>query len=162
MLRDGHEVKDIASTISRKTKTVQDYVDNELDALHGTIINSKIDQATRAAQETQKTPEIPETAAEQVERIERARKEDLKKELNEILKDHGVEIDPPKEEPKSHRQPKNQQFLNKTAGGKKVISLNNAAASAVSDFYVGHYPKQELSRTARGNVYNIDEDTVKE
>ena len=43
-LHNGEDVKTIASSINRKSKTVQEYIDNGLDQIHNSIAKAQTDQ----------------------------------------------------------------------------------------------------------------------
>lgn len=51
MLHDNYEVKDIASALNRKSKTVQNYIETELDQLHGTIAKVQLEQFKQDVEE---------------------------------------------------------------------------------------------------------------
>ena len=124
MVSDGYDIKDIASSIGRKTKTVENYVNNELDKIHDTI----------AKVQTEKVLDQPDNT--QQAKTQKPKKSNPKK-----------------------RNPKNKGFINKTSGGSEGIAISTNAASAQSDELRKSYPKK-LSRSARGNLFNINEETV--
>lgn len=146
-LHQGEDIKDIAKSINRKSKTVQHYVDNELDQVHETIANAQLQEI------------LDDTNNES----------DLTKELldeeNSVTyeDEHGQEqeIDMTPQPPKAKRKPKNTGFINQTSSGTKGLAISTSAASAISDAMQKTYPKQ-ISRTARGNLYKINEQEVQE
>lgn len=122
MLVDKHEAKDIASAIHRKTKTVQDYIDNELDKLHATIVKIELEKSQEKAEENDKKAVSPQTK-------------------------------------KKKRKPKNTAFIHKTGAGNPGVAINNGTASTTSDAHKG---LAKTARTARGNIYQIDEEEILE
>jgi len=129
MVSDGYDVKDIASSIGRKTKTVENYIDNELDKIHDTI----------AKVQTEKVLDEPD----------HIQPDNIQPENTQQTKT---------QKPKK-RNPKNKGFINKTSGGSEGIAISTNAASSQSDELRQLYPKK-LSRSARGNLFNINEETV--
>lgn len=129
MVSDGYDVKDIASSIGRKTKTVENYIDNELDKIHDTI----------AKVQTEKVLDQPD----------HIQPDNIQPENTQQTKT---------QKPKK-RNPKNKGFINKTSGGSEGIAISTNAASSQSDELRQLYPKK-LSRSARGNLFNINEETV--
>jgi len=129
MVSDGYDVKDIASSIGRKTKTVENYVNNELDKIHDTI----------AKVQTEKVLDQPD----------HIQPDNIQPENTQQTKT---------QKPKK-RNPKNKGFINKTSGGSEGIAISTNAASSQSDELRQLYPKK-LSRSARGNLFNINEETV--
>jgi len=134
MVSDGYDIKDIASSIGRKTKTVENYVNNELDKIHDTI----------AKVQTEKVLDQPDNI--QPDKVQPENTQQAKTQK------------PKKSNPKK-RNPKNKGFINKTSGGSEGIAISTNAASAQSDELRQLYPKK-LSRSARGNLFNINEETV--
>jgi hypothetical protein len=118
-LSDGDSVKDIAKSLGRQAKTVQNYMDNELDSIHNTIAQVETDVL--------------------VDKIDKAVEES--------------------KQPKPKRKPKNTGFVNKTPGGADGIAVSTPAASAQSDYLREQYPKT-VSRTVKGNIFKIDDQSV--
>ena len=132
-LSNGEDVKDIAKSIQRQAKTVQAYVDGELNEIQNTIVGVQAENLT--------VEELQVLLDE-----EKAKVTELQGQI-------------PQEEKHGKRDPKNKGFINKTPGGAKGIAVMTNVASEISDELRKKYPKT-LARTARGNLYNIDDQKV--
>ena len=102
-LADGHDIKDIAKSIGRQAKTVQHFVDNELDKIHTGIAKAQTSQLLDKVED----------------------KEAWESDTN------TTEQETPKKKPK--RKPKNDMFINKTGSGAHGVAISTHAASSVSD-----------------------------
>jgi IS30 family transposase len=109
-------VEQIAKELGRTKKTVQNYIDGELDELQETIVKSQIQQ-------------------EEEKQISKKKKK--------------------KNKPKRTKSKSEEAMLHKTDGGQEVV-LMTEAGSSLGD--VAHeFNKPTMSRTARGAVWNINE-----
>lgn len=57
-------------------------------------------------------------------------------------------------------KPKNDQFINKTAGGKTGVAISTQAASEKSELIQKSHPRK-LSRTVRGNTFDIKKQKIR-
>ena len=130
-LHANEDVQTIAKAINRHVKTVQSYIDGELNKIHETVAEIQLQQ------EAEKT-EQEEKRVEQLEEAEAAKKTT---------------------KPRVYK-PKNDQFINKTAGGKTGVAISTQAASEKSELIQKSHPRK-LSRTVRGNTFDIKKQKIR-
>jgi len=127
-LHANEDVQTIAKAINRHVKTVQSYIDGELNKIHETVAEIQLQQeAEKTEQEEKKVEQLEETKSVNKPRV---------------------------------YKPKNDQFINKTAGGKTGVAISTQAASEKSELIQKSHPRK-LSRTVRGNTFDIKKQKIR-
>ena len=156
-LSASKSVEEIAKELGRQKRTVQKYIDGELNDIHETIAKIQLEQAEQAELEQEQAIEYLSEAEE----IEIKTKEALKKERIEQAVEQALKQSPPPK--KVNRQRKRKPAANTGIATRKEkgVAIMTEAGSAISDAIQERQKKDKtISRTARGNMYLIDEEEV--
>lgn len=165
MLHDKKSVDEIATALGRTQKTVQNYIDGELDRLLDTVAKTK----TPAVDEDDNVPEnvvkksVVTISAEMYKealtklKINGFTPEESKKLLDRIVK--TLEVEPAS----AHQlyvmavtsKIREGNFIKNTSGGRDGVVIMTKEASED-----GEKQQPTKSRTARGNVFNMKENRI--
>ena len=155
MLHDECDTKEIAKELGRQKRTIQTYIDEELGCIHETIVKIKMEKAQELEPETTE-PEMTEAEEIEVKTEEALRQERVDKAVKQAL-----EQTPKTKKVGNIRKRKpaaNQGIIGRKKGG---IAVMTEAGSEISDAIQQQQKSSKtISRSARGNMYMINEEEI--